>query len=103
LPPREPRIKLDRFPGVIAKLAPDRAGILAVSWPDTKACPHVGINNVARILRIVDFPAPFAPSSATASPSCTSNVTPLNAGRVAALKGLKETLAGHCVVAGKFL
>lgn len=52
------------------------------SRPHTSACPRVGSSSVVRMRSRVDFPAPFAPTSAATSPGFTSKETPRKAGTV---------------------
>jgi hypothetical protein len=54
----------------------------ATSRPHTSACPRVGSSSVVRMRSRVDFPAPFAPTSAATSPGFTSKETPRKAGTV---------------------
>src|SRR5208283_803284 len=61
-----------------------------VSRPASRALPRVGRRSVARILRRVVFPAPFAPSKATASPAATARLIPRKAGEVGRVKGCRN-------------
>ncbi len=55
------------------------AGSRAMSCPATSPAPSVGARIPHNILIVVDFPAPFGPSSPNTSPWATENETPSTA------------------------
>ena len=55
------------------------AGTLVISWPWNSIPPVFGLMIPDIVLRVVDFPAPFAPIRVTISPSSTSREIPLSA------------------------
>ena len=52
------------------------AGTLVMSWPWNSIDPVLGLMIPEIVLRVVDFPAPFAPIKVTISPSSTSSEMP---------------------------
>jgi hypothetical protein len=54
-------------------------GSAATSWPASRADPLVGVTVVVSIPTVVDFPAPFGPSSPNTSPGATENEAPFTA------------------------
>ena len=55
------------------------AGTAVISRPWNRICPWRGRLSPLIERSVVDLPAPFAPSSVTISPSCTSSEIPLSA------------------------
>ncbi len=56
-------------------------GCVRTSWPANVARPPVGLSSVARILMVVDLPAPFGPRNPKISRPPTLKVTPSTAVR----------------------
>src|SRR5262252_1646636 len=51
----------------------------SMRWPSNQISPRSGVSRPATVLRSVVLPAPFAPTSATASPARTWSETPCSA------------------------
>src|SRR5262249_30989793 len=81
LSPTLSRLKSRRPSGTSAMPSATRSGAStsSIRRPSNQISPRSGVSSPAMVLRSVVFPAPFAPTSATASPARTWSETPCSA------------------------